>query len=434
MRLVIWHDDPYPTAPGVYLDCFPGMGHEITWVVSETGGRNEVLERREGGVRHFEVRRRRDSSLPSPFGTLVNRWNKLAAFLLKVRLMERLARERPDVLQVRDLVTEGLLGLWAARRHGVRFAYQLDHPLFEARLMELDLGMRGHAFERPWMRLWMVLRRVVLRGADLVFPISLGMGEVLRDREGVDPRRMTVFPVGISRATFERGVAGPVDARVEALQRQCTVCYLGSLAARRDPGLIFAVLAEVGRRVPESRVLVVGGMSAELRPGEATEQRLQFIPFVPHAEVPALLRAARVGIFPIALDDPYGVYRTSSPLKVVEYLSAGLPVVASRVRDAEDALAESGGGVCVENDPAAFAEAVEGYLRDPARARRDGARGRVWVGAHRLFEVLARDVEAAYRRMLEGGAPAPAESPLLPAADRPAVVMGEGRRGRGGPR
>lgn len=437
MRLVIWHYDRYPTAPGVYLGCFPGLGHELTWVVSETGERNEIRERREGGVRHFEVRRRRDSTLAAPLGTLVNRWNKLATFLLKARLMERLARERPDVLQVRDLVTEGLLGLRAARRHGVRFAYQLDHPHFEARLMELDLGLRGRAFERPWMRLWMALRRVVLRGADLVFPISVGMGELLRDREGVDPRRMVVFPVGISRATFERGGAGTVDARVAALQGQPTVCYLGSLAARRDPGLIFGVIEEVGRRVPQCRFLVVGESSSlmqdRLRDRSFTE-RLQFVPFVPHDEVPALLRAARVGIFPIALDDPYGVYRTSSPLKVVEYMSAGLPVVASRVREVEVALGQSAGGVCVENDPAAFARAIEDYLRDPDRARRDGAQGRAWVEAHRLFDVLAREVEAAYRRLLQSGMPACAESPLLPGSGPVPGTPGEVRPGSGEPR
>lgn len=433
MRLIIWHSDRYPTAPGVYLGCFPGLGHEVTWVVSDTGERNQIVERREGGVRHFEIQRRLDSPLPAPFGALVNRWNKLIVFVLKARLMERLARERPDVLQVRDLVTEGLLGLRAARRHGVRFAYQLDHPHFEARLMELDLGARGRAFERLWMRLWMVLRRRVLRGADLVFPISLGMGERLRDREGVDPRRMVVFPVGISRATFEQGGAGEVDARVAGLRGQPTVCYLGSLATRRDPGLIFGVVLEVARRVPESRFLIVGELSQAIRDSlpVAVEERLQFVPFVPHDEVPALLRAATVGIFPIALDDPYGVYRTSSPLKVAEYLSAGLPVVASRVRDAEDALAESGGGVCVENDPVAFAQAIEGYLRDPDRARRDGARGRDWVGAHRLFDVLARDVESACRRLIAGGRPACAESPLLRASGL-AGTPGDAGRSRGG--
>jgi glycosyltransferase involved in cell wall biosynthesis len=435
MRLVIWHTDRYPTAPGVYLGCFPGMGHEVTWVVSVPGERNEIQERREGGVRHVEIRRRQDSPLPAPFGTLVNRWNKLVTFFVKARLMDGLARERPDILQVRDQVTEGLLGLWAARRHGVRFAYQLDHPHFEARLMELDLGERGRALERLWMRLWMALRRVVLRGADLVFPISLGMAELLRDREGVDPRRLVVFPVGISRATFEHGDAGTVDARVAMLQGRPTVCYLGSLASRRDPGLIFSVIEEVGRRVPESRFLVIGEWSPlvrdRLRDPSAME-RLQFVPFVPHEEVPALLRAAQVGIFPIALDDPYGVYRTSSPLKVVEYMSAGLPVVASRVRDAEDALGQSAGGACVENDPAAFAQAVEGYLRDSDRARRDGARGRAWVGTHRLFDVLARDVEAAYRRLIESGAPACAESPLLAPPGSSSRTRAEDRRGAGG--
>jgi len=434
MKLVIWHTDRYPTAPGVYLGCFPGMGHEVTWVASDTGGRNEVRERREGGVRHFVIRRSADSPLPRPLGMLVNRWNKLLAFFLKVRLMERLARERPDVLQVRDLVTEGLLGLWAARRHGVRFAYQLDHPHFEARLMELDLGERGRPLERQLMRCWMALRGVVLRGADLVFPISAAMRDLLRDREGVDPRRMVVFPVGISRATFERGGAGEVDARVAALRGQPTVCYLGSLEVRRDPGLIFAVFEEVARRVPASRFLVVGQWSDDdlvrdrLRRLSVAD-RVQFVSFVPHDEVPALLRAARVGVFPLALDDPYGVYWSSSPLKLVEYMSNGLPVVASRVPDAATAIEQSACGACVASEPRAFADAVAEYLRDPERARRDGARGRAWVEDHRLFDVLARDVEAAYRRLIETGVPAPGEGTPRSAPAAPADAVDVVARG-----
>ena len=427
MRLVIWHIDRYPTAPGVYLDCFPGMGHEITWVVSTVGERNGILEHREGGVRHFEIRRRQDSVLPRPLGVLVNRWNKLSAFLLKVGLMERLARERPDVLQVRDMVTDGLLALWAARRHGVRFAYQLDHPHFEGRLVDLDLGVRGSAFERLTLRSWIVLRRVVLRGADLVFPISVAMGEILRDREGVDPRRMVPFPVGVSRSTFDRGGSVAVDPRAAGLTDSPTVCYLGNLEIRRDPGLIFRIFEEVARRLPESRFLVVGGLTEAARDrlrGRSVAERIQFVPFVPYDEVPALLRAARVGIYALPVDDRYGVNGSCSPLKVAEYMNVGLPVVASRVRDAEDALGQSGGGVCVENEPDAFADAVEGYLGDPERARRDGARGRAWIETHRLFDVLARDVEAAYLRLLEGGVPAPADSPLLPRADPPPGAAG----------
>ena len=419
MKLVLWHTDPYPTAPGVYLGCFPGMGHEITWVVSGEGDRNEILERREGAVRRFEVHRRRDSGLPRPLGLLVNRWSKLVAFVLKARLMERLARERPDVLQVRDLVTEGLLGLWAARRHGVRFAFQLDHPHFEGRLVDLGLGVRGHAFERLVQRTWIRLRRVVLHGADVVFPISVAMQRILHEREGVDPRRMLPFPVGISRATFERSATAAVDPRVAALAGVPTVCYLGNLEVRRDPGLVLRVFEEVARRVPGSRFLVVaepGDAVREQLRGREIAGRIQFTGFVPYEDVPALLRAARVGLYSIPVDDPYGVNWSCSPLKVVEYMNVGLPVVASRVLDAEDALRESSGGVCVETAAAAFADAIAAYLQDPERARRDGAGGRAWVGSHRLFDLLAVDVEAAYLRLLAGGMPAADAERTAPAA------------------
>jgi len=417
MRITLWHTDPDPTAPGVYLGCFPALGHDVTWVVSTVGERSGIAERRAGGVRHFEVVRRADSRLPQPLGTVVTRWRKLAGFLLKLRLMERLARERPDVLQVRDSVTEGLLALWAARRHGVRFGYQLDHPHFEARLSELDLGHQGRPLERLWLQGWIALRRRVQRGADVVFPISRAMAEAMRDREGVDPRRMVVFPVGVSRDTFARGDSGGVDPRVADLRGLPTVCYVGSLRIRRDPGLMFRIFEEVGRRVSESRFLIVAGLSDAVRAhlqALSVSERMTLVPFVPHEEVPGLLLGARVGVFPLSLGDSYGVYRTSSPLKVVEYMSAGLPVVASRVCDVEDALVQSGGGVCVENTAAAFADAIEVYLRDPERARRDGGRGRAWVEAHRTFDVLAREAEAAYRRLLETGIPASPESPLLP--------------------
>lgn len=437
MKLVIWHTDPYPTAPGVYLECFPGMGHEVTWVVPETGGRNEVVERWVGGVCHFEIRRPPDSLLPRPLGALLNRWNKLIGFFLKVRLMERLARARPDVLQVRDLVTEGLLALWAARRHGVLFAYQLDHPHFEGRLVNLDLGDRGGVFGRLAPHFWILLRRVVLRSADLVFPISVALGEILRDREGVDPRRMVPFPVGVSRPTFDRGGSGVVDPRVAGLTDAPTVCYLGNLELRRDPGLMFRIFEEVGRRLPESRFFVVGSLTGAARErlrGLSVSERIQFVPFVPYDEVPPLLRAARVGIYALPVDDRYGVNWSCSPLKVVEYMSVGLPVVASRVRDAEDALGQSGGGMCVSNDVGSFAGAIEAYLRDPERARRDGARGRAWVESHRLFDVLARDVEAAYRRLIESGVPACADSPLLAPSVPAAGASGDARPGSGAPR
>ncbi len=411
MKLVIWQTDWYPTTPGVYLGCFPARHHDVTWVMPTTGERHEIVEWREGGVRRIEVRRRRDADLPKIPAAFVNRWNKLLGLVVKARLMDRLARERPDAIHVRDRVTEGLLGLWAARRHRVRFAYQLDNLHFEQRLHTLDVLRRGVPLERAWIRLWIRLRDLVLRGADVVFPVSAEMREWLRAGHGVDARRMVPFPVGVSLDTFERGGTTEVDPRVVDLAGQPTVCYLGGEYLLRDPLRMFATFREVALRLPESRFVVIGDWSDRTR--AAAEEgplagRLRFVPPVPREEVPALLHAARVGVFLLPVeDDPYAQFRTCSPLKVAEYLSAGLPVVSSIVPDALEVIGRSGGGVCVESRPDAEAEAIVGYLRDPVRARADGSRGRAWVGENRRFDRLADTLEEAYGRLLATGWPVP---------------------------
>lgn len=404
MRLTIWHFDRYPTAPGVYLDVLSRRHHEITWVNATVGRRDAVVESRRGAVRHFDVQRAAASRWPRPWSTLVNRAHKLIGFFQKVSLMERLARERPDVLQVRELIVEGVLGLWCARRHGVRFAFQLDYPHYEGWLFAAERTGRASPLLRLGVRWWIHWRGVVLRGADLVFAISDAQAEWLTEKHGVRRERIVPFPVGVAGAAAD----GPPHTRVAALAGSPLVIYMGNLTPLRDPDLLLRVFEATARHVPEARLLVIGeidaGVGARIARSPARD-RITSTGFVPHAEVASLLRAGRVGIFPMPTEDPYGIYRTSSPLKVMEYFAAGLPVVSSRIPEAELVIGESGGGACVDNDPERFAAAIAVYLEDADRARAHGARGCAYVARHRSFEALADRVEDAYRRLLSGEAP-----------------------------
>ena len=408
LDLVLWHVDRFPTAPGVYLGCLHRRGHRITWVTSRESDGYRVVEREEGGARLIEVHRRRDAALRGPLGVLVNRWRKLRGFFLKAGLMRRLAAERPDVLQVRDVMTEGMLAAHYARRYGVPFAFYFDYPHPESSLHLMDEHGQRAPLRRAVLRWWVRRRDALLRRAQLVFVVSAVQQERIVSRLGVRPERVVRFPVGVSAEGF--GLADGTGAPSPSPDAGPVVCYLGNLTANRDPAFLFRVFQAVRERVPEARFLLVGESNPEvdrLTRAFPDPAGVEFTGAVPHAEVPSRLRAARVGVFPLRLEDPHGIFLTSSPLKVIEYLAAGLPVVSSRVPDAMTVLAESGGGVCVDNEPGAFAEAIAGYLRDPVLARDHGARGREWVRRHRTFDVLADRVEQAYRDLRERGAPNP---------------------------
>ncbi|MFQ5844805.1 MAG: glycosyltransferase, partial [Planctomycetota bacterium] len=85
------------------------------------------------------------------------------------------------------------------------------------------------------------------------------------------------------------------------------------------------------------------------------------------------------------------------PLKVIECMAAGLPVVRTRQGDLPEIVGNA--GVPVEpGDPQALAVAVRTLLQSPRRRRRLGARARRRAGRHFTWSRTAR-------RLLELAAP-----------------------------
>jgi glycosyltransferase involved in cell wall biosynthesis len=98
---------------------------------------------------------------------------------------------------------------------------------------------------------------------------------------------------------------------------------------------------------------------------------------VPHADIPAYLAAMDVTVAPYTAQD--GFY--FSPLKVVESLAAGRPVVAPRLGQLTDLLQDGVTGLLYPpGDRAAFVERVLELLNNPLRLQ---AMGRAAAAAAR---------------------------------------------------
>jgi glycosyltransferase involved in cell wall biosynthesis len=98
--------------------------------------------------------------------------------------------------------------------------------------------------------------------------------------------------------------------------------YAGTLDSRLD----VAALLELAQRMPHARVVLVGPLldREHLEP-LAAAGNVEIRPPLERAEVLALIRGADVGLVP---HRDNALTRAMSPLKLYEYLAAGLPVVA----------------------------------------------------------------------------------------------------------
>jgi glycosyltransferase involved in cell wall biosynthesis len=156
---------------------------------------------------------------------------------------------------------------------------------------------------------------------------------------------------------------GPRDAAMEALPRPRVVFTGAVVATKLDVGLI----ADVAAARPGYAFALVGPTG--LGDPSTDVSALHAVPNVHllggrrHDELPAVLRAAEAAIIPYASNR---LTASIFPMKVYEYLAAGLPVVATAL----PALAGVG-EVVRAADAATFARALDDALaEDGAAARR----------------------------------------------------------------
>lgn len=186
------------------------------------------------------------------------------------------------------------------------------------------------------------------------------------------------LPQGVNYEHFAAG--RPVPAELAGLPRPI-VGFAGGVGPACDE----ATLLAVARRFAGGSLVLVGPVSMDTRRLEA-EANVHLLGARPYAELPAYVQAFDVGIIPYAVDDWTS---TVDPLKLLEYLAAGTPVVTTPLPE----VAKYDDVVRVAAPGAAFADAVAAELDAPSaplEARRATARANDWDHRAARFMDLVR--------------------------------------------
>ena len=265
-------------------------------------------------------------------------------------------RGAPDVFQGRHVL--GLLAVSVTDRPSVYHSHGFPTTT-------RDLWLQGALFRRPSFAKLACNNRALVHAYREAFP-------VLRDRQ------VAVIPSGAEPPDLDAPLA-PVPSwpgRPGALQ----VGYVGHLYDGRGVD----VMVELAARLPGVDVHLVGGTAEDLdrwrrHPGASAAH---FHGYVPHAELSAYFRRFDVLLAPY--QDKVRVFggggdtsRWMAPLKVFEYMSYGLPIIASRMPAIEEVLTDGHNALLVAGDRVdEWVAAVEHVRAHPDRAARLGAQAR----------------------------------------------------------
>jgi glycosyltransferase involved in cell wall biosynthesis len=164
---------------------------------------------------------------------------------------------------------------------------------------------------------------------------------------------------------------------------------------------VLEVLRRVVEQEPDAKLVVVGkGFNSEedrlLRQAEAIGLRgsIEYVSWVDAAALPDYFAQASVAIYPF--DDTL-INRTKCSVKLIDLLSAGVPVVADAVgQNAEYIRHNETGMLIAGNDVAAMAQAVIDLLRDREQADRLGRRAAQDMSARFSWDQLVMEVERIY--------------------------------------
>jgi glycosyltransferase involved in cell wall biosynthesis len=407
-------DFPQPKARAIQIvntcHALARAGAEVTLVVGRRGRRRPQRALAAYGLApHPRLRlvsvpilRIPPSAPPRVLRQFTRLWQASYLVGLAAVLPRELLARRPDVVYARDLRT-ARLAAGPTRAIGARLGFEVHGlPSFEVRHGAGRASLPASAADR--------LRRLesdVFARADHIVTITECARQILLEDYAVPPARVRTIPDGTA-GDWSSPHPNPLPEGEGTSPPSPAVYYVGQLYPWKGAGLVVEAAALVRR----ARFVVVGGMPNG-RAGDAdvaelaararkvgAADRVELRGYVPYGRVRDELAGAAVALLPLP-DEPVARYFTS-PLKLFDYMAAGVPIVASDLPSLREVLRDGDNALLVApGDAAAAAGAIDRLLADPALARR--------LASQALLDVRAYTWDARAARLLEflKGTPSP---------------------------
>jgi len=237
------------------------------------------------------------------------------------------------------------------------------------------------------------LENEIVSGADMVAVVSKEMRQYVKNEYSAHGSRVVVVPNG-SRLRVQEAKYNDNPSKV---------VYTGLLAYREHLDLYIKSMPKVVQRFPLAKFYLAGkGEDEKMLQRLASNLGVRpvfkwFHPVNAKEEFFDFLSSCHVGVLPSTSDI---ARQMGYPIKLFDYLSMGLPVVANDIGAWTRIISEKRVGILTEDDPQSFANGLLELLKNPELLYACGKRGITLIKTEFNWDFSAKVLLENYKKLL----------------------------------
>jgi PEP-CTERM/exosortase A-associated glycosyltransferase len=314
------------------------------------------------------------------------------------RLYEVIRVEQPDVLHAHSPILNAMAALHVGRRVGIPVVYEI-------RAFWEDAAVNHGTYSQDSWR-YAAVRRMetyCCRRAKAVAVLCEGIRGDLIGR-GIPSSQLTVIPNGIDADRF--GENNGLPAPEWRLEGKLAIGFIGSFYRYEGLDLLIRAFDGVRRSFkPQGGVLLVlaGGGIVETELREQVRQLgiascVRFLGRVPHSRIASLYASLDLLVYPRR---SMRLTELVTPLKPLESMAMGRPIIASDVGGHKELITDSATGLLFKADDAADLQTrMESFIRNPERALQISEQARRWVLDNRTWQKTTAGYDVIYAQAM----------------------------------
>ncbi|MBN1694614.1 glycosyltransferase [candidate division WOR-3 bacterium] len=309
-------------------------------------------------------------------------------------------KEKPNIIHSASPYTNGLPAFLVAKTMNIPFVYEIR-------------GLSDYIIESPLKKNRNDIRIVyrkrlennVLKAANSIITLSRASKEDICNR-GIKKKKIFIVPNGINGGFlhYKKPNTTDLSKKYKISHSKIKLGFIGSLKAVEDVITLLDAIAILKKQFTNNIVLIIIGEGPMFSyfnnhaKNIGIKEMVRFIGRVPNSEIKKYYSMLDIFVIPRLKNK---MTETISPLKILEAMGIGIPVIGSNVGGIAEIIKDGVNGFLFEpQNPEDLAKVLKKLINSKNLCKKVADRAKFWVQENRKWDNLIETYRRVYKNLL----------------------------------